>query len=489
MNKKVKRILVLAMAVLMLAGIAACAGNPQPATTQQDEQSTPTPTPTPAPAPTVPGTAPDPTAVEDQQAVTITYAMWGDDAEVATLQATIAQFNEEFPWITVEIIQVDRGEYETWMSSMAVANTLPDTAIMAEPMVIGWAERGALLPIDVDAIIQAVGDTPLPHLAFQHGGQTLAYSVCNNIVSLFYNVDMFEAAGIDVPPKTWETAWTWDEFIDVAKSLTLDSAGRNAHDPGFDRNNIVQYGFRQYNATWMLEAWARANGAAWFDGPNNVIIDNAASLEAIQMIADLHLVHGVMPQFGTNEGTIDTWLVADTAMAVNGTWSFGVWLGGARENHGLNFNVGVLPRMNGQGTVSTAGVNVLMADSQNPEAASIWLAWYAQPENAWGLVESGIWMPIFSQWYQDEALMRRWSDNDYPGRETRNFPPFEDYRAAVIEASLSPAVYSAAWYSVPNMDVFLDVLGTVLAPVWNGTQTAEQAITGAMGALRSANAG
>ena len=428
-------------------------------------------------------------AAGGQAPVTITYAMWGDNAEVATLEGVIANFNQEFPWIIVEIIQVDRGEYETWMNTMAAAGTLPDTAIMAEPMVIPWAERGALLPIDVDAIIEAVGDTPLPHLGFRHDGQTLAYSVCNNVVALFYNEDRFAAAGVQVPPKNWQDAWSWDEFVDVARYLTIDSAGRNAHDPGFDRNNIVQYGIRMYNATWMLETWSLANGGSWFDAPDSVTIDGAASVEALQRIADLHLVHGVSPQIGTNEGTIDTWLVEDTAMAVNGTWSFGVWLGGARENHGLNFNVGVLPRMNSQATIATAGVNVLMADSRNPEAASIWLAWYAQPENAWDLVEGGIWMPIFSEWYHNDDLMRRWSDNNYAGRASQNFPPFEDYRAAVIETSLSPIVYSAAWYTVGNMDVFLDVLGTVLAPVWDGSQTAQQAIAGGMDALRAANAG
>lgn len=474
--KKRKFIKVVTMMTAAMMALAACGGGAVPV-----EQ------PVATPAPAVDATTPVVSDTEEQDVVTISYAMWGDDAEVATLEATIALFNEEFPWINVEIIQVDRGEYETWMNTMAAAGTLPDTAIMAESMVIPWAQRGALLPIDVDAIIQAVGDVPLPHLGFRHNGQTLAYSVCNNIVSLFYNVDMFEAAGVDAPPKNWQSAWGWDEFVDVAKSLTLDSAGRNAHDAGFDRNNIVQYGFRQYNATWMLEAWARANNGSWFEGPNDLSIDSAASVEALQRIADLHLVHGVMPQFGTNEGTIDTWLVHDTAMAVNGTWSFGVWLGGARESDGLNFNVGVLPRMDGQGTIATAGVNVLMAGSENPEAASIWLAWYAQPENAWGLVESGIWMPIFSQWYQDEGLMRRWADNDYPGRGSQNFPPFEDYRAAVIEASLSPNVHSAAWYTVGNMDVFLDVLGTVLAPVWDGTQTAEEAISGGMAALTAAN--
>jgi len=454
MKKKLMSIAALALAITMTLGLVACNGDD----------------------------------ADDDGQVVISYAMWGDDSEYATLEAVIANFQEEFPWITVEIIQIDRGEYETWMNTMAAANDLPDTAIMSEAMVIPWAERGALLPIDVDSIVEAVGDTPLPHLAFRHGGEALAYSVCNNIVSLFYNVDRFDAAGVPTPPKTWAEAWTWDEFIDIAKSLTLDSAGRNAHDEGFDRNNIIQYGVRMYNAIWMLETWSIANGGRWFDGPNNVTIDGAASVEALQMIADLHLVHGVSPQIGTNEGTIDTWLLEDTAMAINGTWSFGVWLGGAREEHMLNFNVGVLPRMGSQATISTAGVNVMMSDTEHPEAASIWLAWYARPENAWNLVEEGIWMPIFQQWYHDENLMRRWSDNDYPGRASRNFPPFEDYRAAVIEASLSPVVHSAAWYTVGNMDVFLDVLGTVLAPVWNGSQTAQEAVSGGMGALRAANA-
>ena len=464
--------------------LAACGQTATPAVADTAQAGT-------APA-VVDATPPDADEVappDDGGQITISYAMWGDDAEVAVLEEVISNFNREFPWINVEIIQVDRGEYETWMNTMAAAGTLPDTAIMAEPMVIPWAERGALLPIDVDAIIEAVGDTPLPHLGFRYGGQTLAYSVCNNIVALFYNEDRFSEAGLDTPPKNWQDAWSWDDFIDIAKSLTIDSAGRDAHDPGFDRNNIVQYGIRMYNATWMLEAWARANGGSWFDASGNVTIDQAASVEALQMIADMHLIHGVSPQIGTNEGTIDTWLVEDTAMAVNGTWSFGVWLGGARANHGLNFNVSVLPRMSSQGTIATAGVNVLMADSENPEAASIWLAWYAQPENAWDLVEGGIWMPIFQEWYHNEDLMRRWSDNDYPGRGSQNFPPFEDYRTAVIETSLAPIVYSAAWYTVGNMDVFLDVLGTVLAPVWNGSQTAGEAIESGLSALIAANAG
>ena len=472
-----KSISILLVLILIVTMFVACNGE-EPATT-----------PDPAPPAVVVPPVVDPD--DDQEEVTISYAFWGDVEEYEIVQANVNRFMEEFPWITIELINMDRGEYETWMNTQAAAGTLPDTAMMAESMVIPWAERGAVLPIDVNAIAEAVGDMPLDHLAFRHNGQVLAYSVCNNIVALFYNEDMFEEAGVDAPPKNVADAWTWDEFIDVAKSLTIDSAGRNAHDAGFDRNNVVQWGIRFYNASWMLETWAHANNGSWFSGPDTLTIGEAESVEALQMIADLHLVHGVSPQFGTNEGTIDTWLVEDTAMAINGTWSFGVWLGAANRNHGLNFNVGVLPGMAGNATLSTAGVNVMMSDTEHPEAASLFLAWYAQPENAWPTVERGTWMPIFSAWYEDEALMRRWSDNDHPEREEPpNFPPFEDYRAAVIgPASDMNYVVSAAWYSVPNMDIFLDILGTVLADIWDGTLTAEEAIHAGLNELTAANRG
>jgi molecular chaperone HtpG len=53
---------------------------------------------------------------------------------------------------------------------------------------------------------------------------------------------LFDAAGVEYPPASLDKAWTWDEFIEVAKRLTIDSNGRNATQAGFDKNNVEQYG-------------------------------------------------------------------------------------------------------------------------------------------------------------------------------------------------------------------------------------------------------
>ena len=468
MKKNVKRSVALAVCLMMLLTLTACGGGGNSSGGGG------------APAP-APGNTPAPAAAGGDR-VTVTYSMWGDVNELATLEKVIEKFEGEQDRIHVEAIQIDRGEYEAALNTMAVGGSLPDTAIMAEPQVISWAEQGMLLP--AGDMFKDFPEAPIDQLAFRWGGETVGYSVSNEILNLYYNRAKFAEAGVDVPPASVNNAWSWDEFIDVAKTMTIDANGNNAKSASFDANNIVQYGVMLDPAIWMLEAWALSNNGGFYDpkDPNNVIIDQPAATEAIQMIADLNLVNKVSPQFGTNsDAQIDSYLLNNAAMYVQGQWAVGVWLGAAKESDGLDYGVGVLPTMKRNVTVGTGGVNVTFASSKNQDAAKEWLAWYAQVENSWDLIESGIWMPIFPVWYTDDAKMHEWADNP-------NFPPFDEYKSAVIDYAKDVAE-PAAWYWVNNTDKFNDVLATALAPVWTGQSTAQDAINGAMNALKAANKG
>jgi multiple sugar transport system substrate-binding protein len=71
--------------------------------------------------------------------------------------------------------------------------------------------------------------------------------------AFIYNVDLFTQAGIDVPPADYAkntykldgkvVPWNWDTVKAVAQKLTVDAAGKNATEAGFDKTKIVQYGF------------------------------------------------------------------------------------------------------------------------------------------------------------------------------------------------------------------------------------------------------
>jgi len=454
MKKKAIRIIVLALCLVMLVGVVACGDG--------DTGTTP------------PAGSPQ----ESDGPAVITYMFWGDEAEIANVTETLNRFNAEYPHIRVEPWPVDRAEIDVLLTSLAASGDLPDTGFLTEQMVIDWARAGFI----ASPII--TGERPRDLITYKWEGKPVAYSSCIVMMTLYYNIDKFDAAGVAHPPKTAATAWTWDQFVDVAKTLTIDVNGNNAHSPNFDRNNVEQYGFYHEPAPWMLEAWALANNGGFFN-PNDwsdVTINKRESAEAIQRIADLHLVHGVMPRWGSLDGTIDAWFLENNvAMAVNGTWSVGVWLAGAANDHGLNYSVGVLPSMARNVTIATAGLAVQYEGSAHPEAAAEFLAWFAATENNWGLIEGGIWMPRYESWFKEESKMREWADN-------ANHPPFDDYRSAVIEHSLTNAT-SAFWYWVPGADPFLFELGAALTPVWSGDSTAQNTLDGAHGALTAAIVG
>ncbi|MCS6827929.1 MAG: extracellular solute-binding protein [Caldilinea sp.] len=79
---------------------------------------------------------------------------------------------------------------------------------------------------------------------------------------IFYNKDMFDAAGIDFPTHAYDDpSWNLDKLRDIAMELTLDANGNNAKSPDFDASRIVQWGFD--------DSWTDARGfLTRFGAPN-----------------------------------------------------------------------------------------------------------------------------------------------------------------------------------------------------------------------------
>jgi hypothetical protein len=57
---------------------------------------------------------------------------------------------------------------------------------------------------------------------------------------------------------------TYDDYLILAKQLTLDSQGRNAADPQFDPSQIVQYGT-------TIPYWGGTSTQGWFRGFQNIL--------------------------------------------------------------------------------------------------------------------------------------------------------------------------------------------------------------------------
>ena len=407
-------------------------------------------------------------ALAESDRVVITYSYWGTPDEAATTNEAIETYNASQDKVKVELMCIPNEQYVTKLNSLATAGELPDCGIMSENGLLAFANAGLIA--DVSEMYANSDSKPLETVTFKSNGTPVAYSGCTEVLMLYYNKDMFDKAGLPYPSANVEDAYTWEEFIEVSKKLTIDKNGKTPNDEGFDPDSIVQYGCVVDNWTWQLEVWAKSNGGNWFseDG-KQCLINSPEAIESLQKVADLTLKEHVMP---LNMGLEDNGIVRSVASGTVAMGTGGAWnMGTCMASSGINFGIGVLPYMKEKVTIATAGPQVVFSQSKHLREAMDFIAWYTKEENSWFLIDTGIWMPLLEKYYTDSEWTDKWLKSE-------NFP-VKDYdmaKAVLVDYTLACSK-PTCWYYTPNTSDFIDLLRSVLSPVWSGEMTAEEAIT------------
>ncbi|MFB3879779.1 MAG: sugar ABC transporter substrate-binding protein [Armatimonadota bacterium] len=152
--------------------------------------------------------------------------------------------------------------------------------------------------------------------------------------AIWYNKDLFDAASEPYP----KGPWTWDEFIEVAKRLTLRD----------ERGRVKQFGF--FCDWWQWPQFIMLfGGRLYSDDGTRSAVDSPEAVAAIQFMYDLMYKYKVMPnpvaeaamatQGGWGSGTITYFGAGKGAMALGGRW----WLCTLRDYEGLNLGVVEIP--------------------------------------------------------------------------------------------------------------------------------------------------
>ena len=397
----------------------------------------------------------------------ITYSFWGNQTEAESVQKALDEFNAMQDKIFVEPMQIPNEEYTQTLVNYAIAGQLPDCGMVNENAVLYFARNGVMA--DVSKMYEGEALQPMECITFKDGETPVGYSSSNEILVLYYNKAMFDAANEPYPSA--DKPYTWAEFVEVAKRLTLDKNGKHPGEEGFDKDNIVQYGCFVNNWTWQMEVWALSNGGAWFseDG-KEVKINSPEAIESIQKVADLALVEHVAPLnvipedngvgVGIGSGTV--------AMTTDGTWRLGTDF----PNLGIDYGIAPLPMMKEQVTLCTSGLTGVF-NGKNQEAAYEFVKWYTREESNWdALVLPGIWLPKSEYYYNTEEGINAWLGNEkYPYNHD-----METGKKVLVDYTMNYAK-PACWYYTPNTQITTnEILFTALQSVWAGERTAEDVI-------------
>jgi len=156
----------------------------------------------------------------DEVSGSLTWWDTSDDTnEGPAFQQLIDKFEEEYPDVDVTRQYVPFDQAQNKFKTAAEAGSgAPDILRAEVAWVPEFASLGHLYALDGTAALEDADDyfeTPLSSNVFD--GQTYGVPQVTDSLALLYNKELFEKAGIDSPPATW------DEVAEAAKALKSEA--------------------------------------------------------------------------------------------------------------------------------------------------------------------------------------------------------------------------------------------------------------------------
>lgn len=211
------------------------------------------------------------TAVAQDDEVTLDLWMFLDGT--GFLPSVVEAFEMAHPNIKVQITDVPEGEYVTKVDTAFLAGQPPDIVF---PYVIRWIRAGLVASIDESLESAGVNLEDYNAGAVSRNctldGQVYCLGTFTAGYNLFYNKDIFDAAGIAHPSPT--EPMTIDEYADIAAQLSVYSDDMSE---------------RVWGAT-LPQPWWMEPANYFSDDGRSVLgyVNDEASAHFYQVVADLH---------------------------------------------------------------------------------------------------------------------------------------------------------------------------------------------------------
>ena len=328
--------------------------------------------------------------------VTIQVAVSGSAQELDIHQQKFDLYTEEHPNVTIEPVDIGTERFQKLMTLIG-SGTAPDIIYINE-WCYSLAYRDVLMALD--SFIEADEDFDLSYypesllVPLRYEDQLYALPQEVSPYVIYYNKDMFEAAGLEMPTDDW----TIDEFYEAAKALT---------DP---EKNV--YGYRYASGADPFLGWLSRAGVD-FDTSGTEVqgLDTQEALNALEFLYNLVVVDQISPNPAalTAMGTNADAMFRNQSVAME---SMGLWMLPQYKADPLSFEWDVVRMPMDQNQRTKAGILNwgISADTKNPDAAWDLLKFLVGPESMEIVAESNMALPAPT----DEAANQIVLDTHFP---------------------------------------------------------------------------
>jgi multiple sugar transport system substrate-binding protein len=297
----------------------------------------------------------------------VSFMVFGDTAERAAYQQLVDAFAARRPDIRVALVHVPgQSDYRQRLGVDFAAGTPADIVLINYRRYAGFAAKGALEPLGPylarSSVVREADFYPQTIAPFRWDGQLMCIPQNLSSLVVYYNQDLFDAAGVPQP----QPGWTWDDMLRAAQTLTLDTNGDGATD---------QYGIGAEASLFRVAPFIWQNGGDLVDdaeAPSRLALDTPAAREAILWFVDLQVRHHVAPDAAAEaaEASESRFLNGRIAMFLNSRRGVPTY----RTIDGFAWDVAPLP-------VGRQAAGILHADAYCMPAVS------KVKEAAWAFIE------------------------------------------------------------------------------------------------------
>ena len=310
------------------------------------------------------------------------------------IEQMVAAFEAANPDITVKVETAPFDQYFTKLQTLIAGGTPPDAFELNYENFVSYASKGVLK--DLTALAAADPGAvdrfyPMAYQAFSLDGKQYGLPESFSNVVLYYNKDLFDAAGVDYPAPEW----TWKEELAAAQKLTNADAGV------WGEFSPVQF--------WEFYKTVAQNGCSVLSADRTeVTINQPGCVEALTWMIDKINKYHISPTDAEMAGVSDGDLFKQGKLAMLRT---GIWMFSGFKDAPFTWDIALEPGNTQKAHHFFSNGVAVSANTPNPEAAWKWAQFFTgSPEAAKIRVASSWELPALN----DQTLFDEWLAQEPP---------------------------------------------------------------------------
>ncbi|MGE9362674.1 ABC transporter substrate-binding protein [Isoptericola nanjingensis] len=333
----------------------------------------------------------------DGGVTTLTMTVWGGDVDKTSYQERVDMLEKAHPDIKVKLQLIPSDQYEQKVQTMIAGGNGPDIMQVAEGVNV-YSSKNQILPLDEYVSKSGMDlDERFGPTGSLYSYQDKVYAIPDRsgAMIVYYNKDLFDAAGVDYPTADW----TQEDAQAAMEKLTV---------PG------EQWGYG--GAGWWAQWWSFAyqNGGQIIDDSGAPTVNTPEVVDALQWANDLTFKEHVVPtaaeyaDMGPDMGGDPAFAAQKVAMNTTGFWA----IGGLLES---DFDWDIAPMWQGdEQAVSAFGSGLAISrDSEHADKAFEAIDYLTDAEAQQVVIDNAQDVPANVQVQQSDAFLEpEWATKD-----------------------------------------------------------------------------